>query len=122
MTSKIINMAERIKDKEDLQLEALFRSDPVPDDGFSRRVVSKVRHRMWLRRLSMPVAIALGALISAEPLIEAVGALPGLLASIVGIAFDIDSLPLDKLPQTSTLLLGAALAMAVLLASRLLEE
>ena len=115
-------MAERIKDTEDLQLEALFRSGPVEDDGFSVRVVSKVRHRMWVRRLSMPVAIAIGALISAKPLIQIVGALPGLTTSIFGSSIKVDSLPFGDLPQLSTVLFGAALAMAMVLASRLLEE
>jgi hypothetical protein len=115
-------MAERIKDTEDLQLEALFRSDPIEDDGFSKRIVSKVRHRMWVRRLSMPIAIAIGALISIKPLMQALAALPGLLTSIFGNSISLDSLPLGELPQLSTMLFGLALAMAMVLASRLLEE
>jgi hypothetical protein len=33
-------MAERIKDKEDLKLESMFRSEPVADDGFSVNIIS----------------------------------------------------------------------------------
>ena len=122
MTSKIINMAERIKDAKDRHLEALLRSAPIADEGFSVRVVSKVRHRMWVRRLSMPIAVAVGALIGAKPLMQIVGALPGLLTSIFGNAVSFDSLSVGDLPQLSTVLFGAALAMLMLLAGRLLEE
>lgn len=115
-------MAERIKDSEDLRLEALFRSDPVPDGGFSARVVSRVRHRMWVRRLTLPVAVAIGALISAKPLMQVGSAVPGLVTSIFGSSISFDSLPVGDLPQLSTILFGAALAMAMVLASRLLEE
>ena len=115
-------MAERIKDTEDLQLEALFRSDPIEDDGFSVRVVSKVRHRMWIRRLSMPIAVGIGALISAKPLMQIATAVPGLVTSIFGNSINLESLPTADLPQLSTLLFGTALAMLMLLASRLLEE
>lgn len=115
-------MAEILKDKEDLKLEAMFRSDPVPDDGFSAAVVSRVRRHMWIRRLSMPVAVGLGLLVSAKPLIELASVLPELLNSVLGSSFSIDQLPVGNLPQLSTLLFGATLLMAVMLASKILEE
>ena len=122
MTSKIINMAERIKDKEDLALEALFRSDPVPDDGFTASVMAQVRRTIWVRRLSMPIAVAIGAAISAKPLIQAVTIVPGLLSSIFGSSVGFDRLPVDSLPQLSTMLIGATLLMAVIMGSRILED
>lgn len=122
MTSKIINMAERLKDKEDLALDAMFRSDPIADDGFSVKVVSTVRRRMWVRRLSLPVAVVIGAAISAKPLVEVVNVVPGLINSVFGSALSLDKLPLQNMPQLSTMLLGASLLMAVMLASRILEE
>ena len=122
MTSKIINMAERLKDKEDLTLDAMFRSDPIADDGFSVKVVSTVRRRMWVRRLSLPVAVVIGAAISAKPLLEVVNVVPGLINSVFGSALSLDKLPLQNMPQLSTMLLGASLLMAVMLASRILEE
>ena len=111
-----------MKDKEDLALEALFRSDPVPDDGFSAGVMSRVRHRIWARRLSMPVAVAVGLSISAKPLLQAATVLPGLLDSVFGGFFGIDRLPVDSLPQLSTVLIGATLLMAAMMGSRLLED
>ena len=122
MTSKIINMAERRKDREDRALEALFRSEPVADDGFSVRVVSNIRRRIWVRRLTMPVAILIGGAISAGPILETIGVLPGLLTSLFGTTLTLDRLPVDSLPQLSTIVIGAAVAMAMLLGSRLLEE
>ena len=121
MTSKIINMAERLKDKEDLALDAMFRSDPIADDGFSVKVVSTVRRRMWVRRLSLPVAVVIGAAISAKPLVEVVNVVPGLINSVFGSALSLDKLPLQNMPQLSSMLLGASLLMAVMLASRILE-
>ena len=122
MTSKIINMAERIKDKEDLRLEALFRSDPVPDDGFSVKVVSRVRHQMWVRRLSLPIAVAIGAAISAKPLMQIAAVVPGLIDFVFGRSLSLDKLPFDGMPQLSTMLIGATVVIAMLLAGKLLEE
>lgn len=122
MASKIINMADRVKDKDDLALEALFRSEPVPDDGFTAGVMSRVRRAVWVRRLSMPAAIAIGLAISAKPLVQAATIVPGLLDSVFGSTFGIDRLPVDNLPQLSTVLIGATLLMAVLMGSRILED
>ena len=115
-------MVDRLKDNEDLKLEALFRSDPVPDDGFSVAVVSRVKRRMWIRRLSLPTAIGLGAAISAKPLLQVASVVPNLVNSIFGSTIDFNRLPLADLPQLSTMLFGASIIMAVMLASRILEE
>ena len=122
MTSKIINMVDRLKDKEDLALEAMFRSGPVDDDGFSARVVTRVRRRVWVRRLSMPIAILIGSAFAVGPIMEVLSVLPGLATSVFGASFSIDQLPFGELPQVSTILFGGSLVMAMLLASRVLEE
>ena len=122
MTSKIINMAERMKDKEDLQLEAMFRSDPLADDGFSAQVLKRVRRRIWVRRLSLPIAIAIGIAISAKPLLQITGVAAGLVESLLGLSLSLDQLPLGNLPQASTIMVGVTLVMAAMLGSRLLEE
>ena len=115
-------MAERLKDKEDLALEALFKSDPLADDGFSVQVVSRVRRRIWIRRLAMPIAILIGGAISAGPVLEVLNFLPELMSSLFGASLAFDRVPVDSLPQVSTILTGAALVMAMLLGSKLLEE
>ena len=71
-------MAERIKDKEDLKLESMFRSDSVADDGFSVNIISRVKRQMWIRRLAMPVAIGIGMSIAAKPLLQLAGIAPNL--------------------------------------------
>ena len=113
MRSKIINMAERMKDTEDAALEALFRSEPIADDGFSARVLSKVRRRVWVRRLALPLAVIAGAAISA-PAIRDVAVIMNDLAAMLSTG----SLGLSTaiLPQTSAVLLVAAATIAALFA------
>jgi len=115
-------MAERLKDKEDMRLEAMFRSAPVPDDGFTTRVVSRVRRRIWLRRLALPIAIAVGTGISAKPILEVVVVVPALINSLFGSTFNVERLVAADLPQVSTMLVGAGLVAAVFLGSKLLED
>lgn len=115
-------MAERMKDDTDLFLQAALASRPIADDGFSVQVVTRVRRRNWLRRLALPVGIAVGLAISARPLIEAVTVFPGILNALFGGSVDLSRLPFGDLPQLSTLLVGAALGGALLLVSRILEE
>ncbi len=115
-------MAERIKDKEDLKLDAMFRSGPLPDDGFSVKVMSRVRHRMWVQRLSLPVGIAVGALFGAKPLLQILNVVPGLVNSVFGSSLSFDSISMANVPQLSTVLIGATLVMAMFFASRILEE
>ena len=67
MTSKIINMVERMKDEQDRVLEALLNPAPIHDDGFTAQVMGRIRRREWLRRLALPVAIVLGLLLSLPP-------------------------------------------------------
>lgn len=122
MESKIIIMADRLKDEVDMRLESLFRSEPVRDDGFSARVVSRLRRQMWVRRLSLPFAFAIGAVISAKPVLQLANALPNLLGSVPGIALDLDKLPIGDMPQMSTMVMGVMLLAAVLMVSRMLEE
>ena len=49
LKSKIINMVERLKDKQELRLESMFKSDPLPDLDFSNKVMARVRRQMWIR-------------------------------------------------------------------------
>lgn len=119
---KIINMAERLKDEADRKLEMLFGADPVADNGFSVQVVRRVRQKMWVQRLSMPVAIAVGAAIAAKPLQQLIGAIPDLLAVIPVSISGLDSVSTSSLPQSSTVLLGTMLLGAVLMVSQMLED
>ena len=119
MTSKVIRLVERMKDKDELALEALFRSEPVADDGFSRRVVARVRRRIWLRRLVMPVALALGSLFAFRPAVELIGSLQGLVDAL---PVDLRQIPVDAVPQTSTFIVTAALIVIALFFAPALED
>lgn len=115
-------MADRLKDREDMRLESLFRSEPVRDDGFSVRVVSRVRRQMWVRRLSLPFAFVIGAAISARPIMQLANALPELLGSMPTVRYSLENLPVNGLPPSSTIIMGAMLLATALMIGRMLEE
>lgn len=108
-----------MKDKDELALEALFRSEPVADDGFSRRVVARVRRRIWLRRLIMPVALAFGSLIAFRPAVELIGSLYGLVNAL---PVNLPQISADAVPQLSTFVVTAALIVIALFFAPALED
>jgi len=119
LTSKIINMAETIKDAEDRFLETMFASAPIADDDFSVAVVRKVRRGLWLRRLAVPVAALIGGVIAFKPL-------AGLVAAVVSLSSllpqELLSATTTLIPQAQFIVLGAMLLVACLLGVRSLEE
>jgi len=122
LESKIIIMADRLKDGSDTMLESLFRSEPVRDDGFSLRVVSRVRREMWVRRLSLPIAFLIGTVISAKPLLQLASALPQLLASVQMGGLSMDRFLISNISHAPTIIMGVLLLATVLMAGRMLEE
>ena len=56
-------------------LESMFRSEPIDDDGFSGQIISRIRRRIWLRRLALPIAMLVGAAIAIKPMMQLVAAL-----------------------------------------------
>ena len=122
MTSQIINMAERLKDSEDLKLETLFRSEPVLDEVFSARIVSRVRRRMWVRRLSLPTAFIAGAIIAAKPLTQLAMLAPKLVNIVPQNLLSVFDLQLGGMFQGTTFILGIMLLAATLMIGRMLEE
>lgn len=119
MISKIINMAERIKDAEDRLLESMFASPPLADDGFSVKVVRNVRRQLWLRRLLLPTAAVIGGAIAFKPMTGLVAALANL---SVLIPQDAINAATSSIPQLQTVILGAILLGAGLLGMRLLDQ
>jgi hypothetical protein len=119
LTSKIINMANRLKDAEDQMLESIFRSEPIADDGFSRRIVARIRRRIWLRRLTLPVAMLVGGSIAAKPVLQLAAAVSKLLMVVPQGLLEI---PVAWVPQLQTVVIGAMLLVAVILGMRMLEE
>ena len=119
-------MVDRIKNKEELRLEAMFRSDPLPDIDFSAKVMTRVRRQIWTRRLIMPVAILLGGLIAFKPASELLITLSKVMnvlpASLTNISMDIPSIPVESLPQVSTYLIGGLMILVTLFFVRVLED
>lgn len=115
-------MADRLKDSEDLKLETLFRSEPVPDDGFSVRVVSRVRRRMWVRRLTLPIAFVIGAAIALKPLAELATLVPKVVSIVPQSLVSVFDLPIGNIFQGPTIILGIMLLAAMMMIGRMLEE
>ena len=111
MTSKIINMAEHMKDAQDRMLESMFASAPIADDGFSARVVRRVRRRMMLRRLSLPIAVVIGGIFAFKPFSAILGIAYQLLLQMPDelVASALAGLPTIQLIVTGGLILCAAI-------------
>ena len=117
MTSKIINMVEKLKDAEDKLLESMFAAEPIADDGFSRRVVTRIRRRLWVRRLALPVAMLVGGAIAIKPLSELVVAASKLLAVVPQ---GLVEAPVSWLPEVQGVAIGASVMQTLVFGTVLL--
>jgi hypothetical protein len=123
LESKIINMAERLKDREDLRLEALFESAAIADNGFSDRVMSRIRRQIWVQRLALPIAFVVGAAVAARPLMQLVEAVSGLLKFIPQtVAGNMGTLSIAELPQLPLMILGSTVLLAALMFGKLAQK
>jgi hypothetical protein len=119
LKSKIINMADRLRDNADRKLASMFRSDPVADDGFSVGVMAKIKRRLWVRRLALPVAFVVGAAIAVKPLSQLVMTFSKLLEVLPA---DITGLSLSLIPQGTTIFLGGMLALGFAMIVNMLQD
>lgn len=110
-------MAEKLKDAEDRLLESMFRAEAIADDGFSYRVVARIRRRLWVQRLTMPIAIIIGGAIAIRPATQLLLALPKFLAVVPQVQMGTVGVPLSQVIVLGAMLLGAAV-----LGIRLLED
>lgn len=126
MISKIINMAEHLKDEDDRRLEQLFAIEPIADGDFSSKILRKIhrrlRRRQWIRRLSLPVAILAGSTIAAKPLLGFVAVLPAAAEKLLGATLPLAHLPLSGVLDASSILVAATALMALFVITRILEE
>gem|GEM_PF-608077 len=126
MKSKIINMVDRLRDKEDLRLDALLKSDPVPDLDFSQLVMKRLRRQMWIRRLTMPMAVFMGGLIAFKPASELIVTVSKVITALpidlTIVSVDIPSLSVGWLPQMTTIVFTAAIALVALILAPTLED
>ncbi len=123
MKSTIINMAERMKDSEDLRLESLFASDAIADNGFSNRVMKRLRRQIWVRRLALPIAFIVGAAIAFKPVVGLVSALGSLISVMPeSLAAESTLIPANLVPAGSTVMLGVMAVAVVTMIGKMLEE
>lgn len=116
-------MAERLKDKEDQVLDAMFGSAPIADDGFSAKTLSRLRRQIWIRRLTLPVAFVVGAAIAAKPLSQLVVSMIGFASSVGGnLGSNLDSLPISGIPQAPVLIAAILLVVGMTAAGKLIED
>jgi hypothetical protein len=119
LKSKIINMADKTSDALDRLLASALEAEPIADDGFSARIVSTIRRRIWVNRLALPVAVAVGAAFALKPAIQLVNALLPLL-NVVPVEFA--SAPMQYLPQLQIVVLGGMAFAAGITLLKVLEE
>ena len=112
-------MAEKIKDAEDRLLESMFASEPIADDGFSDRIIHRIRRRIWVRRLALPIAMVIGTAIAIKPVLQLIALGSNLLGVV---APELLVVPEVAIPQLSTIMLGGTLLAIVMLSTRMLEE
>lgn len=99
-------MAEKTKDPTDRMLESMFRSEPIADDGFSKKVVSKIRRTIWVQRLALPIGMLIGAAIAVKPASELVAVAPRLFNLVPP---EVMSVPMSFLPQLPIVVMGGML-------------
>jgi hypothetical protein len=112
-------MADKIKDADDRMLESMFAAEPIADNGFTVRVVKKIRRRLWLRRLALPVAAAIGGAIAIKPLADLVSIVASLSTLLPQ---ELVNVSVEFIPQAQTIVLGVLLLGVCLLGLRSLSE
>ena len=110
-------MADKQRDAEDRWLESMFQSEPIADDGFSRRVVARIRRQLWVRRLALPVAMLIGGAIAIKPVSQLLTAASKLLTAVPEELFQA---PANLLPQMEAAVFGVSLVQIVVLGAMML--
>jgi hypothetical protein len=119
LKSKIINMADKTSDAVDRLLASAFQAEPIADDGFSAKIVSTIRRRIWVNRLAVPVAVLVGATFAFKPALQLIDALLPLL-NVVPV--ELASAPMQFLPQMQLIVLGGMAFAAGVTLLKILEE
>jgi len=114
LKSKIINMADKTSDAVDRLLASAFDAPPIADDGFSDGIISKIRRRIWVNRLALPVAILVGV-----ALLQLINALLPLLNVM---PVELASVPMQFMPQIQLIVMGGMAFAAGITLLKMLEE
>ena len=119
MTSNIINMAERNMDREDKLLTELFAPEPVADNGFSKRVMRRVRRQIWVDRLALPVAAVIGLALAINPLLKLFAIVPSVAAAM---PFKLPEFTGAPAVDANMLIVGGVILVAGLFVTQLVED
>lgn len=117
--SKIIIMAEHVKDAEDRLLESLFAAEAIADRGFSDAVVRRIRRKSWARRGCLLSALAIGGAIALQPALAFTALVVNLLQAMPG---GVPGVSLDTLPSAAMFAGGGVLFVAAAIGVRFLED
>jgi len=112
-------MADKIKDAEDKFLESLFGAETIADDGFSERIVVKIRRRQWLQRLTLPIAAAIGAAIAFKPAVAVFSIATRLLVAVPN---EMVVSATSWLPSLQMVVTGGMLLAVAMFGLRMLED
>jgi len=112
-------MADKTSDAMDRLLASAFEATPIADDGFSDGIVSRIRRRIWVNRLALPVAILVGAGFALKPALQLVNAVLPLL-NIMPV--ELASVPMQFLPQIQLIVMGGMAFAAGVTLLKMLEE
>jgi len=112
-------MADKIKDAEDRLLDSLFSAEAIADDGFSERIVGKIRRRLWLRRLTLPVAVAIGGAIALKPAVAVFSVATQLLAAVPA---ELAVSATNWIPSLQLVVTGGLLLAVAMFGLRILED
>jgi hypothetical protein len=77
---------------------------------------------MWVRRLSLPTAFVIGAIIAAKPLMQIAALVPKVVDIVPQSLASVFDLQLGGMFQGPTIILGIMLLAASLMIGRILEE
>ena len=108
-----------MRDEIDERLAALLRPERIADDGFSDRITRRIRRRVWVRRLTIPVAAVLGGAVALNPLASMVALLFEFLRSL---PFDFVATTTGWLPSAPLIASGGLLLIVMLLGLRVIDE
>jgi len=115
-------MAERMKDEQDRLLESMFESTPIADNGFSRQIVRRIRRKLWIRRITLPVAVLLGGLVAFQPVVAILRGLYQVLSSMPGVPADLVPSLAGSLPSLQLIVTGALILFVVMFSLNMLED
>lgn len=108
-----------MKDVDDRKIEQLFRNETLADRGFSERIVRRLRFRVWIQRLIMPLALTVGGLIAFPSLLSVLRPLSGMVDALPA---NLAALSAIEGPQMTSALIAVGCLVAALCFAPMLKD